>query len=279
MPELPEVETVRRSLLPVILDKPIASVDVYYERILQHITPQKFKEQITGRRILDLARRGKYLIFHLENHLDLVAHLRMTGRLIYYSDAAIAMAKHTSVIFGFASGGNLRFEDVRKFGTLDLVTSGEYEQIKGLHSLGVEPLSEAFTVEHLQNLIQDRSTKIKGLLLDQTKIAGMGNIYADESLFMARIHPERPANSLSSLEVQSLHLAIKDVLQDAIVGQGTTLRDYRTGYGREGSFQNKLQIYGKKGEKCPRCGVDLEYKKVAGRTSHFCPACQREQRS
>lgn len=279
MPELPEVETVRRSLLPVILDKPIASVDVYYERILQHITSQEFTEQITGRRILDLARRGKYLIFHLENHLDLVAHLRMTGRLIYYSDADIAMAKHTSVIFDFASGGNLRFEDVRKFGTLDLVTSGEYEQIKGLHSLGVEPLSEAFTVDHLQNLIQDRRTKIKGLLLDQTKIAGLGNIYADESLFMARIHPERPANSLSSSEVQSLHQAIKDVLQDAILGQGTTLRDYRTGYGREGSFQNKLQIYGKKGEKCPRCGVDLEYKKVAGRTSHFCPACQREQRS
>lgn len=276
MPELPEVETVRRSLVPVILDKPIESVDVYYERILQHITVQEFREQTIGRRILDLTRRGKYLIFQFENHLDLVAHLRMTGRLIYYSDAGIAKAKHTSAVFSFGSGGELRFEDVRKFGTLDLVPSGEYEQIKGLHSLGVEPLSEAFSMEHLQDLIENRSTKIKGLLLDQTKIAGLGNIYADESLFMAKIHPERPASSLGREEVKRLHQAIKEVLQDAILGQGTTLRDYRTGYGREGSFQNKLQIYGKKGEKCPRCGVDLEYKKVAGRTSHFCPGCQRE---
>ncbi|HBN96989.1 MAG TPA: formamidopyrimidine-DNA glycosylase [Firmicutes bacterium] len=276
MPELPEVETVRRSLVPIILDKPIESVDVYYERILQHITVREFRKQTIGRSILDLIRRGKYLIFQFENHLDLVAHLRMTGRLIYYSDAGIAMAKHTSAVFGFGSGGELRFEDVRKFGTLDLVPSGEYEQIKGLHSLGVEPLSEAFSVEHLQDLIENRSTKIKGLLLDQTKIAGLGNIYADESLFMAKIHPERPASSLGREEVKRLHRAIKEVLQDAILGQGTTLRDYRTGYGREGSFQNKLQIYGKKGEKCPRCGVDLEYKKVAGRTSHFCPGCQRE---
>jgi len=128
----------------------------------------------------------------------------------------------------------------------------------------------------LQELTRKRSAKIKGLLLDQTKIAGLGNIYADESLFMAGIHPEREAGSLNLRELKKLHQAIVEVLQEAIVGQGTTLRDYRTGYGREGSFQNKLQIYGKKGEKCPRCGVDLEYKKVAGRTSHFCPACQRE---
>lgn len=276
MPELPEVETVRRSLLPVVLGKPIESVEVSYERILKQITPGSFKEKLQGRRFLDISRRGKYLIFHLDHPLELVAHLRMTGRLVFYSSSEIAREKHTSVIFSFGPGGELRFEDVRKFGTLNLVPRGEYGQVKGLANLGVEPLSEDFTAERLRGLTAQSSAMIKGLLLDQGKIAGLGNIYADESLFMAGIHPERPGNSLGEHEVRTLHAAIQEVLSEAIKGQGTTLRDYRTGYGRQGSFQNKLQIYGKKGEKCPRCGVDLEYKKVAGRTSHYCPACQRE---
>ncbi len=276
MPELPEVETVRRSLLPVVLEKAIEKVEIPYPRILQHITVQDFQAQLLGRRFLDLTRRGKYLIFDLEGELELVAHLRMTGRLIYYSDSAIARAKHTSAIFSFGSLGELRFEDVRKFGTLDLVKKGEYDQIKGLKELGVEPLSKEFTWQLLAEMTKGRSAKIKGLLLDQSKIAGLGNIYVDESLFLAKIHPERTAQSLKQVEIKRLHRAIQEVLAEAIEGQGTTLRDYRTGYGREGSFQNKLQIYGKKGEKCPRCGVDLEHKKVAGRTSHYCPACQRE---
>ncbi len=276
MPELPEVETVRRSLLPVILHKPIEYINIHYERILQHISAQDFSQQLLGNQFLDLTRRGKYLIFTLENDLELVAHLRMTGKLIYYSDAKIPLAKHTSVVFGFDSGDALRFEDVRKFATLDLVRKAEYGQVKGLDTLGVEPLSDQFDLSHLQGLTKDRSTKVKGLLLDQTKVAGLGNIYVDECLFLAKIHPERPASSLKKSELKKLYLAIKHVLQDAIENQGTTLRDYRTGYGREGSFQNKLQIYGKKGEKCPRCGVDIKHKKVVGRTSHYCPACQRE---
>lgn len=275
MPELPEVETVRRSLLPVVIDKPIETIEVSYDKILQHIAPEAFREKLRGRRFLDITRRGKYLIFHIDQPLDMVAHLRMTGRLVFYSNSDIPREKHTSVIFTFTSGGDLRFEDVRKFGTIDLVPRGEYGQVKGLASLGVEPLSEDFTVKFLQELTAQSGAMIKGLLLDQSKIAGLGNIYADESLFMAGIHPERQGSSLGEAEVEKLHGAIQEVLAEAIKGQGTTLRDYRTGYGRQGSFQNKLQVYGKKGEKCPRCGVDLEYKKVAGRTSHYCPACQR----
>lgn len=276
MPELPEVETVRRSLLPVVLDKQIETVDVYYERILQNISVTEFQEQLQNNKFLDLTRRGKYLVFSLEGDLELVAHLRMTGRLIFYSDHAIPLAKHTSVVFSLGSAGALRFEDVRKFATLDLVKKGEYSTIKGLHTLGVEPLSNEFSLETFQEMVKNRTAKIKGLLLDQTKIAGIGNIYADESLFQAQVHPERAANSLSKSEVKRLYQAIREVLQDAIDNQGTTFRDYRTGYGQEGSFQNKLQIYGKKGENCPRCGVELEYKKVVGRTTHYCPACQRE---
>lgn len=276
MPELPEVETVRRSLLPVVLNKPIEAVEVPYERIVQQMEIATFQEQLLGQGFLDLSRRGKYLIFSLERGLELVAHLRMTGKLIYYSDSGIPQAKHTSAIFNFGSQGELRFEDVRKFGTLDLVREGEYTQIKGLDTLGVEPLSQDFTWQFLEDAVKNRSAKIKGFLLDQRHIAGLGNIYVDESLFMAQIHPERTAQSLKRAEIKRLHQAIQEVLTEAILGQGTTLRDYRTGYGREGSFQNRLQIYGKKGEKCPRCGVDLEHKKVAGRTSHYCPACQRE---
>lgn len=276
MPELPEVETVRQSLLPVVLGKPLKTVDVYYERILQHISPQEFRKRLLGNSFLDVTRRGKYLIFALEENYELVAHLRMTGRLVFYSHESIPMAKHTSAVFGFGSQGALRFEDVRKFATLDLVKGGEYTQIKGLKTLGVEPLSPEFSSAKLQELLGNRSTKIKGLLLDQTKIAGLGNIYADESLFLAGIHPERPANTLEEGEIERLHGAIREVLQEAIANQGTTLRDYRTGFGQEGSFQNKLLVYGKKGGKCPRCGVVLKHKKVAGRTSHFCPTCQRE---
>ena len=276
MPELPEVETVRRSLTPVVLDKSIEQVDVYYERILQNISVGKFAKALQNNRFLDLVRRGKYLIFKLEGDLELIAHLRMTGRLVFYSDQDIPLAKHTSVVFSFGSEGALRFEDVRKFATLDLVQQGQYKTIKGLYTLGVEPLSPEFSFETFQELMKNRTAKIKGLLLDQTKIAGIGNIYADESLFAAQIHPERAANSLSDDEIKRLHAAIREVLEVAIENQGTTLRDYRTGFGQEGSFQNRLQIYGKKGENCPRCGVQLEYKKVAGRTSHYCPACQRE---
>lgn len=276
MPELPEVETVRRSLEPVILHQPIKRVDVHYERILQHVSVQDFRDLLTGNQFLQISRRGKYLIFSLENDWELVAHLRMTGRLIFVSDTQIPLEKHTSVVFDLGSAGALRFEDVRKFATIDLVPKGDYEQIKGLHTLGVEPLSPEFSLSVFQELLEGRSTKIKGLLLDQTKIAGLGNIYADESLFMAGIHPERPACSLTSQEQQLLHSAIREVLTLAIENQGTTLRDYRTGYGLEGSFQNKLLIYGKKGEECPRCQAKLEHRKVAGRTSHFCPSCQRE---
>lgn len=276
MPELPEVETVRRSLLPVVLHKPIEAVHIHYPRLLHNRSVGEFQELVVNNQFLDLTRRGKYLIFSLEGDLELVAHLRMTGRLIYYSDASIPLAKHTSAVFDFGAEGALRFEDVRKFGTLDLVPKGKYEEVRGLYALGVEPLSAEFTLDHFQDLLAGRSTKIKGLLLDQTKIAGLGNIYVDESLFEAGIHPERPAGSLSKAESKRLHRAIREVLELAIANQGTTLRDYRTGFGQEGSFQNRLQIYGKKGKACPRCGADLEHKKVAGRTSHFCPACQRE---
>lgn len=276
MPELPEVETVRRSLLPVVLDKTITKVTVFYERILQGVSVGDFKAILLNNGFLDLNRRGKYLLFTLEGDWVLVAHLRMTGRLIYVSNQEISRAKHTSVDFSFADNSALRFEDVRKFATINLLPFSRLWEISGLHTLGVEPLSPEFLPQFFGEMLKGSSAKIKSWLLDQKRIAGLGNIYTDESLFLAGIHPERPANSLTIQEANLLHGAIVQVLKDAIANQGTTLRDYRTGYGREGSFQNKLLVYGKKQEGCPRCGTDLEHKKVAGRTSHFCPRCQKE---
>ncbi len=276
MPELPEVETVRRSLLPNVLNKPIQSVDVHYERILQDASVSEFKHALRSHHFIDIVRRGKYLLFYLESERIMVVHLRMTGRLIYVSNSEIPLEKHTSVVFTFSDGTGLRFEDQRKFATINLLTSDRLHEVRGLREMGPEPLSETFSLEVFSEMLSSRSARIKGLLLDQRRIAGLGNIYADESLFMAGVHPERPANSLTEQEKTRLYSAIRTVLQDAIDNQGTTIRDYRTGYGAEGSFQNKLQIYGKKGGVCPRCGGDLAHKKVVGRTSHFCPNCQKE---
>lgn len=276
MPELPEVETIRRSLLPHILNKPISSGKVLYERILQNIAPEDFFQIMVGNRFLQLTRRGKYLLFTLEKDWVLVAHLRMTGRLLYVSKQEIPLGRHTSLYFAFQEGGTLRLEDVRKFATVNLLPQTQLQRIEGLASLGVEPLSEQFSLEVFQKILEGSSAKIKGVLLDQRRLAGLGNIYSDESLFLAGIHPERAANSLNAQEQKRLYAAIILVLEEALFYQGTTLRDYRTGRGGEGSFQNKLQVYGKKGEQCPRCGSDFAFKKVAGRTSHFCPVCQKE---
>ncbi len=198
MPELPEVETIRRSLVPVVLHKPIEAAEIHYAGIVRQMGVEALQAALVGNQFVDLSRRGKYLLFQLADHRELVAHLRMTGRLIYFSDRKIPpRAKHTSAVFDFGGQGQLRLEDVRKFATLDLVPRGNYEQIKGLFNLGVEPLSAEFSLQLFRELLQGRTAKIKGLLLDQSKLAGLGNIYADESLFAAGIHPERPAGSLT----------------------------------------------------------------------------------
>lgn len=183
-----------------------------------------------GSEFTALSRRGKYLIFELLEEWELIAHLRMTGRLIFYSNGEIPLAKHTSALFDFGDDGQLRFEDVRKFATLNLVKKGNYEQIRGLFTLGIEPLSADFTVEAFSQMLEGRQATIKGLLLDQTKVAGLGNIYVDESLFAAQIHPERAAGSLlmlkrnasirRSLRCWRMQLPIK-VPQSAITARGT----------------------------------------------------------
>ena len=240
-------------------------------RALQSISPQEFTLALVETAYI-LTRRGKYLLFTVSTGLVMV-HLRMTGGLVAMSSKRVR-EKHTSAVFTFSAGGELRFIDQRKFGTINLLPPDRLTEVRGLREMGPEPLGDGFTPAYLARVCEGKKAPIKSVLLDQRQIAGLGNIYADESLFAAGIHPMRPAGELRPGEVERLYDAIRTVLTDAVANQGTTFRDYRTGIGTEGSFQNKLQVYGRKGLPCPNCGQTLQHARVGGRTSHFCPHCQ-----
>ena len=274
MPELPEVETVRRTLEPVVVGQTIERCEIYYERVLPHARSSEFCGSVANRTITGVGRRGKYLIFALDRELDLVVHLRMTGQLIYQPTRELPLPKHVSARFWFLDNGELRFVDQRKFGTIYLVARDDYSEIHGLYTLGPEPLSSECIWKVLAAGVQSMRA-IKAVLLDQTKIAGLGNIYADEVLHRAGIHPLKPGCLLTESEIKILHKSIVSVLNEAIACHGTTIRDYRTGSGDTGNFQNQLQVYRQTGKPCGKCGVLIERIKAGGRSTHFCPRCQR----
>lgn len=273
MPELPEVETVKRSLESHLVGEKITGIEIYYGGIIKEPESALFRSLIVGKEIRSLTRRGKYLLCELSEGLTLVIHLRMTGRL-YLTDPQQLVEKHTHIIFRLSGGKELRFHDTRKFGLIYLVPTGCWQPIGGLFSLGPEPLEEAFTLAYLQEKIRDRKTRLKNFLLDQRFIAGIGNIYADEILFVAGLHPERPVETLTAKEVERLYHAIRSLLQAGIEHRGTSFRDYVDGMGARGGFQNKLKVYGRGGEPCERCGTRLVRSVVAGRGTVFCPCCQ-----
>ncbi|HEY8417013.1 MAG TPA: bifunctional DNA-formamidopyrimidine glycosylase/DNA-(apurinic or apyrimidinic site) lyase [Limnochordales bacterium] len=274
MPELPEVETVRRQLQAALPGRRIEGVDVRLARVLQNIAPDALKERIVGRRFTGVDRRGKFLILHLDEGARLIVHLRMTGRLTV-SRAADPEWPYTRVVVPLDDGRQLRFSDMRTFGTWHYIGDGYGGEPPGLVSMGVEPLSDAFTPDTLAAVLAGRRAPIKAVLLDQRRIAGIGNIYADEALFRAGIAPGRPAGSLSEQEVARLHHAIRAVLQASLDQGGTTVRDYVNGRGAPGEFQKYLDVYGRAGQPCRRCGTPLVKRKVAGRGTHVCPQCQR----
>ena len=273
MPELPEVETVKRSLEPLLKGKQIEDIEIFCEKLIKNLAPATFKEEIRGRTIMEIERRGKYLLFQLDRDLTLVVHLRMTGQLTV-CERSFSIGKHTHVIFRLSSGEDLRFNDLRKFGLFYLVPKGCWEGIKGLQSLGHEPLSAEFTLECLQQLLAGKKGILKAFLLDQSKIAGIGNIYADEILYEAGLHPQREINTLQTKEIAALFQAIKLKLSEGILYRGTSLRDYVDGRGEKGGFQEKLQVYGRKGVPCSRCGTPLQRIVVPGRGTVFCLHCQ-----
>lgn len=273
MPELPEVETVKRTLSRLVVGKTIQSVEVKLTRIIRlPDDPHLFAALLEGQTIHDIKRRGKFLMFILDDFV-LVSHLRMEGRFGLFQDAD-SVEKHTHVIFSFTDHTQMRYKDVRQFGTMDLFHKGEELLKPPLNKLGLEPLDESFTFEAFKQALDKRKTMIKPLLLNQAYIVGIGNIYVDESLFLAGIHPERTADSLTSDELIRLYDSIKQTLQEAVAVGGSSIKSFVNGQGEIGMFQHQFKVYGRTQEPCINCGQPIEKMVVGGRGTHFCPDCQ-----
>ncbi|NLO21825.1 MAG: bifunctional DNA-formamidopyrimidine glycosylase/DNA-(apurinic or apyrimidinic site) lyase [Syntrophomonadaceae bacterium] len=269
MPELPEVETIKRSLA-VNQGASMIRVELIREDIIRK---REFEpEAVHGALIQKVARRGKYLIISMAGgHHHILIHLGMSGRFYMLNEEEELQEKHVHLILHLNNGKKLVFQDPRRFGGVWLVSSPE--DITG--KLGKEPLQRDFSSAYLHSITQGRRTAIKNLILDQNLIAGIGNIYADEALFLAHIRPDRAAASLSQQESLRLSRAIKRVLRQGIENRGTTFRDYRDGNNARGGFQEHLQAYGREGEPCLVCGSLIVRQKIGGRSSHYCQLCQK----
>ncbi|MBN2605410.1 MAG: DNA-formamidopyrimidine glycosylase [Bacilli bacterium] len=275
MPELPEVETVRRTLNKLINGEKILSIDVHYSKMIHEDTIEDFKNQLIGKTILDIKRYGKYLIFIFED-IALISHLRMEGKY-FIKDQSEPVEKHEHIVFNFLSGSSLRYHDVRKFGTMELKQLNEIYCTNPIAKLGFEPGDKRLTVSYLKAKLHHRSTAIKSCLLDQTIITGLGNIYVDEVLFLSKIDPETKPSSLSNTDYKNLIKHATDVLEKAVELGGTTIRSYTSSLGVTGLFQINLNVHTMKGLPCPVCHTIIEKKKVNGRGSYYCPSCQKRK--
>jgi formamidopyrimidine-DNA glycosylase len=286
MPELPEVETVRMQLRRKVVGKTIASVEVFHTKSVDH--HPKIEKKLRGKTIADIDRIGKLMIFSFKNESDLflLAHLKMTGQFFYLSDREVTGGghsftsvdmdlpmKHTRVGFHFTDRSSLYFNDMRLFGYVKLVNKKEMEMAKS--RFGPEPISSEFDAEWFYAKLKKRKTSIKAVLLDQTFIAGLGNIYVDEALWRAKVHPTRQADMITKNEAVALATASGDVMNEAIAVGGTTFQHFKDTDGSKGNFTQHLKIYGKQGSKCERCGGIIKKIRVAGRGTHYCPKCQK----
>lgn len=273
MPELPEVQTVASELDARLVGRTIAGVEVLWDRTVGHPAPAEFAAALPGHRVERVDRRAKYIMIELSGDDALVAHLRMTGR-ITVEPAAAPRDPHTRLVLALDGDDEARFADTRKFGRFYYVPAGAAMPLPSFAELGPEPLAEDFTPVLLAARVAARKGNVKAALLDQRLVAGLGNIYVDEALWRAHIHPRRTMQSLAPEEVEGLHEAIVHVLRRAIDSGGTTFSDYRTTWGREGGYQGELSVFRKTGAPCPRCGAPVERDVVAGRGTHYCPTCQ-----
>ena len=276
MPEMPEVEIIRCYLDTQVAGKTIMNLDIRLPRMIKWPNVEGFRALVTGRTIKAMNRRGKYLLMELDNDSKVVFHLRMTGRLVYEPTGETS-DHHARVIFHLQDGASLVYGDTRTLGTIHGLKPQESGMLKGLAEMGPEPLSAEFTAEYLYKTANQRKVAIKSFLLNQKYIGGIGNIYADEALFLAGIHPLRPANSLTQAECGKLWESVNKVIADGIADGGTTFRDYQNGEGGKGSHQEHLYVYGRKGEQCRNCGAVIERITVGGRGTHFCPNCQEDR--
>jgi formamidopyrimidine-DNA glycosylase len=268
MPELPEVGTIRRDLENDLIGLKIKDIKINTPKIIKYPTPEILRNQIKGLEFKQILRRGKNLILVLSAGKQLLIHLKMTGQLIYGQEL-----KQARVCFILSNGQYLNFNDTRLFGSIRLVD--DWKKAKGIVDMGPEPLGQDFTVETLKEILSRKKTKVKPLLMDQSFIAGIGNIYAQEALFRAGIHPERPANSLTKEEVKKLFLEIQKVLNEAIQCRGSSIDDYVDAKGQKGGFEKYHQVYGLNGRSCYKCNTVIKKIELAGRGTCFCPKCQK----
>jgi formamidopyrimidine-DNA glycosylase len=273
MPELPEVETVRARLAPALAGRRFASVEIRDARLTRPFDPQAVAAALEGERVREVERRGKYLVVGFESGRSLLIHLRMTGSIRHAAPAAVGDDPYRRAVVTLDDGSDVVYRDVRRFGTWLVVEPGELEPYLAMR-LGSEPLARTFTSRRFAERLRHRRAPIKAVLLDQRTLAGMGNIYVDEALWRARIHPLLPANELEPDDVARLTRGIKDALRAGIARQGATLRDYSTPDGRRGRMQETFKVYGRTDEPCGRCGTPIEKTRVAGRGTWFCPQCQ-----
>ncbi|MEE8193907.1 MAG: bifunctional DNA-formamidopyrimidine glycosylase/DNA-(apurinic or apyrimidinic site) lyase [Dehalococcoidales bacterium] len=271
MPELPEVETIKNELRPHVVGRRISSVTLFWEGMLRQPSLVEFYSRIAGQRITGLSRRGKYLIFSLASGELLIVHLRMTGSLLIGKDSSLP--RFTRAVLHLDDGSRIFFRDPRKFGKVQLVK--DKDSVVG--RLGPEPLEPSFTTRVLAELLARRKAPLKAVLIDQNVIAGIGNMYADEALFSAGIHPLRPANSLSPKETRRLHRAIRRVLSSAIGNKGASVSTYLRPGGELGSAQLHFRVAHQGGKTCPVCGMPIQRIPIRGRGSYFCPRCQPEK--
>ena len=272
MPELPEVETVRQTLRRNILGKEIAGITVLYERMVVGIGKEEFINKLRGKTLLEIGRKGKYLYFTFSDDVYLISHLRMEGKY-FIKPITDEVVKHEHVIFEFSDGVSLRYADVRKFGTMEIKSKEELFTTHPLKELGLE--ANHLTFDYLKDKMIGKHKDLKAFLLDQSMIAGIGNIYADEICFMAKLHPKQDIFYLEDEDFINIANAAKVVIDKAILAGGTTIRSYTSSLGVTGLFQLQLNVHTKKGEPCPCCGNIIVKTRVAGRGTYLCENCQK----
>jgi formamidopyrimidine-DNA glycosylase len=275
MPELPEVETIRRQMEKEVVGRTVRDAVVRFGGRL-NLTPKKFVAAVKGAKIISVGRRAKLLLIGFSNGMTVVTHLKMTGRYLLVP-AGAEPSKHVHVVFKLSGGKDLHFEDVRKFGYLRLYPTDELErQVFDKEAYGPEPLEKSFTAERFAMCVRGRAKKrIKPLLMEQMCIAGVGNIYADEALWRAKIRPQRRAGTLSDAELRALHDGVVGSLRESLRRRGTSADSYVDLYGEQGENVPHLSAYGREGKPCRRCGTPIKKISFAGRGTHFCPKCQR----